>query len=807
MNMMHRFLNTGGGLYKSKLAYLRLAVPVLAFLFVSSLLTASISTPAFNADAANPTLVSASVIRPAFALTLSVSPSVTLNLEPTPTGVMSVVSSTVSAATTSPSGYRLYLEMTGANSTDNSLIHTTDNNKKFTSSGTLESPVALANGTWGYAIAHSASSVNSDNGFDASYTTMASGTPTENKFAAVPASPSPAQRIAETDYVGGIDLTVFYGARADYTTASGAYTNKVLYTALADNSDTHTMIVSPTTILPSGSESISLTTSLYSTAGEIASDAYLLTAEQYAAVTAAQNPTPVSTYSSQKMTCQRDTNSDPLKLDCTTVEVDAGSGYVYLDVPGYGEHFATEITVYDPTPTMQNFTVAECTAMDTGDAITLKDSRDGNEYVVRKLADGNCWMTENLRLVGDGQTALTPDDSDVLDSSFVLTASDNSTWCTTNSAECFDKSMVYYDNTKPVNGAYYNWYAATAGTTSYSMPNAGIAASSVCPKGWRLPVNGSSGEYKDLYDNYYNSFSLMTDTNGPHLTLAGYRSGSGVGGLTDGYYWTSGVGSSISGGSIYLKGASSTIYANYSNARSWGLNVRCVLERRTLTDIRYMQEMSPQIVANTSTDTSKVISDTRGSAYRTKKLADGNIWMTQNLRLVGSKKLTSADSNVSSDYTLPASSTSGWCTDATATCYNKQNVLDSGNTTYGVYYSWAAATAGTGTSDITSGSDATSSICPKGWRLPTGGSSGEFNTLYEQYNTSALMQDATNGPGFVLSGIRIGSSTERQGSGGSYWSSTANGFGSASRLFLNNSGVNFVGDVKYGGFTVRCIAQ
>ncbi|MBQ3271520.1 hypothetical protein IJH10_02865 [Candidatus Saccharibacteria bacterium] len=194
-----------------------------------------------------------------------------------------------------------------------------------------------------------------------------------------------------------------------------------------------------------------------------------------------------------------------------------------------------------------------------------------------------------------------------------------------------------------------------------------------------------------------------------------------------------------------------------------------------------------------------------GNSYRVRKLADGNCWMTENLRLVGSKKLTSADSNVSSDYTLPASSTSGWCTDADATCNDKENVLDSGNASYGVYYSWKAATAGTGTSAVTSG-NATASICPKGWRIPTGGSSGEFQTLYNNYNSSALMQSA---PAFVLSGARNGDITTGQGDSSYYWSSTARGSATAYDFVLRDSGVVLPTDhsAKYLGFTVRCISR
>ena len=36
--------------------------------------------------------------------------------------------------------------------------------------------------------------------------------------------------------------------------------------------------------------------------------------------------------------------------------------------------------------------------MTQGEVKALKDQRDNNVYTVAKLADGNCWMIENLRL-------------------------------------------------------------------------------------------------------------------------------------------------------------------------------------------------------------------------------------------------------------------------------------------------------------------------------------------------------------------------------------------------------------------------
>ena len=129
-------------------------------------------------------------------------------------------------------------------------------------------------------------------------------------------------------------------------------------------------------------------------------------------------------------------------------------------------------------------------------------------------------------------------------------------------------------------------------------------------------------------------------------------------------------------------------------------------------------------------------------------------------------------------------------------------VLNSGNASYGTYYNWYAATASTGKYETSSG-NATASVCPKGWRLPT---NSEFQTLYNNYNSSALMRDAS-GPAFVLSGRRDGGSISYQGSIGNFWASTANSNAGAYNLFLSSSNVYPQNtDVKYYGFSVRCVA-
>ena len=205
----------------------------------------------------------------------------------------------------------------------------------------------------------------------------------------------------------------------------------------------------------------------------------------------------------------------------------------------------------------------------------------------------------------------------------------------------------------------------------------------------------------------------------------------------------------------------------------------------------------------------RTLYDIRDSnSYTIAKLADGKCWMTENLRLSGGtsgRTLYSSDSNISTaSWILPSENTS-FPTSCVDTAYN----MSSGNTTYGNYYNWYAATAGTGTCSMSSG-NASSSICPKGWRLPTGGSgsTSDFRILAYKYDrsTSAMMGSPVN---FVLSGFRNGGSTSDQDSRGYYWSSTASySSDSAYRLLLNSSDVRPQDSIpKPFGLAIRCVAE
>ena len=144
------------------------------------------------------------------------------------------------------------------------------------------------------------------------------------------------------------------------------------------------------------------------------------------------------------------------------------------------------------------------------------------------------------------------------------------------------------------------------------------------------------------------------------------------------------------------------------------------------------------------------------NTYKVAKLKDGKCWMVENLRLGGDEPitLTSENSDVSTNFELPGSNMKGF---EFRHEYNQADIYidpgtKEGHEDFGGYYTWYAATAGTGTSELSHGENAASSICPKGWGLPTGGPSGEFTTLAQEYGIDATKWLKKPVPGYVLSG-------------------------------------------------------
>ncbi len=217
--------------------------------------------------------------------------------------------------------------------------------------------------------------------------------------------------------------------------------------------------------------------------------------------------------------------------------------------------------------TMQEFTPEICKhKVSAGTTGRLEDTRknaDGSTrvYWVAKLADGNCWMTQNLDLDLVAGRPLTPEDSDVTENwdpgvntlttkedykklwqskNFTVQSFDPGMWIYTkpsdwaecqylNSASCsqwlelnsrewsvdigipagtssqiVNKDEHTYDAHYLV-GNYYSYSAATVGIgTNVDQP----ASSSICPKNWKLPNKNSTSSYAELF-----TAENMTDSN------------------------------------------------------------------------------------------------------------------------------------------------------------------------------------------------------------------------------------------------------------------------------------------------------
>ena len=274
------------------------------------------------------------------------------------------------------------------------------------------------------------------------------------------------------------------------------------------------------------------------------------------------------------------------------------------------------------------------------------------------------------------------------------------------------------------------------------------------------------------------------------------------------------------------------------------------------------------------------LTDTRdGQTYAIAKLADNKCWMIENLRLADTHTegntivpttLTTTNTNnplndndpinptvtLKHNYTdsntftnlSPTSNVAynadtapdGWCTTNSAAC-DDQSRLRTDNTanratytsgqtvssqdaniySYGNYYNWYSATAGNGTYSKSSG-EVAGDLCPSGWKLPYGSSSGNGNTpggfYYLNYkinnDTNVTNADASKKlraypNNFLYSGYVYGASLNYRGSYGNYWSSTAGNSYNAYYLGLGSSyvspGTNY--SYKYTGGALRCLAS
>ena len=292
-----------------------------------------------------------------------------------------------------------------------------------------------------------------------------------------------------------------------------------------------------------------------------------------------------------------------------------------------------------------------CGSLASGAVIALKDQRDNNVYTVGKLADGNCWMMENLRLdnsatgntdgslaqgygtgfigLADPETANFSNSTtaNTLYSTTNITGSNqgyrfprynnvNTTSRSTNPSRTDDRSTATSAHTYDLSdniysyGNYYTWAAAIADINNRSVVD---VDTSICPTGWRLPYSDSATSGA-IFGGFYNltvqlggnasshsNFKPLRDYpnnfvySGARRTSSYYLLGE------EGSYWTSGASSYTSSGIMTINNNTANMLA--SNTYKYvGRSVRCVkLDDPSLYNKVASQSKGPQTASELQT--------------------------------------------------------------------------------------------------------------------------------------------------------------------------------------------------------------
>ncbi|MBO7131995.1 hypothetical protein J6V85_01870 [Candidatus Saccharibacteria bacterium] len=292
--------------------------------------------------------------------------------------------------------------------------------------------------------------------------------------------------------------------------------------------------------------------------------------------------------------------------------------------------------------------------------------------------------------------------------------------------------------------------------------------------------------------------------------------------------------------------------------------VACNPSATTIAEVKCMQDFASQnrdaIVTSMALEQQYTLKDNRdGKTYTVAKLADGNVWMTQNLDHdivtdtdfytyyntdIGHGEIINTDAKWTADKATYATGDNTW--DNTSTGNYIQQSYDPGdkiwdgvvyswndsptldtmnqgtNTHYSIgnYYSWSAAVAMNDTSSYTvANTDANQSICPAGWMLPKGNgntnSPASFGYLARAYNynpDSEIMNDPYIWESplyFSLSGQYTGEGGDtRVGRWSSAWTSVTD-YGSYAYNLDAVDDPAYIpgGGSRSEGLSVRCVVR
>ena len=500
---------------------------------------------------------------------------------------------------------------------------------------------------------------------------------------------------------------------------------------------------------------------------------------------------------------------------------------------------------------IQDLTLSECQAQASDADVTVKDKRDDNEYTVRYI-NGACWMTQNLRL-SSGRTLTSADSNVTQDWSFPTTQLDGNSdssftepqttissdtsyggyynYCAASAGTVCNDATTEQDATQDIcprgwrlptlyemsgvtsytsafspvysgvygHGSLYGtgsngiWWSATADSRSYQhylFYSSGSLNTNSVAKSFGLSVRCIRSNLGTLTINFDGNGSTGGSTASQQI-IAGNTASLNANGFTrTGYVFTGWNTAANGSGTSYADGADYTVAPATGNA-TITLYAQWKELVNLLDDVTYMQDLTAAQCSGSSDGVTATLIDRRdNNSYTIAKISD-TCWMTQNLRLSGGRTLTSADSNVTQDWSFPTTQLDG----NSDPSYTEPQTTISSNTSYGGYYNYCAASAGTVCNNTTA-QDATQDICPKGWRLPT-------------YNE----QSGIAGVGYVsaFSPVRSGSyrygTLHNAGFYGRWWSATAYSNVSGFQYYLDYNGgsLTLLNTLNHDGLSVRCI--
>lgn len=241
---------------------------------------------------------------------------------------------------------------------------------------------------------------------------------------------------------------------------------------------------------------------------------------------------------------------------------------------------------------LQDMTLNDCmknvgtngNAANIGDNITVYDKRTSNyasgddgDYTVRYI-NGQCWMTQNLRIRGTISAA----DSNFTGSDFNVSQYDLQT---NGSSECYGYGSGNANNyaglthvcskntTTKSTGAWYNYCAASAGTVCFNSDSSNVV-NDICPSGWHLPTGPNATSGSDF--NILLSSSTYAAAFGG--VGGGYYYNGSINYATYGYWWSATANGEATRFYLDYSGSNNSLVGNRSTNRYIGLFARCVMK-------------------------------------------------------------------------------------------------------------------------------------------------------------------------------------------------------------------------------------